>query len=160
MRVGTLVMLRECLPSHKHARLIRSQRSHGHARTNPFIHSLIIHLPIHWCIHSTIHRFLHLYDSLRPSNLLVHSMSLSFPHSLICPTACRHMMGGYLVTVSSCWCPPPPLLCLVICISVCPNFCFYNLLLPLIGVMMFYERIKCVCFLTSMSFFRTVLFHL
>lgn len=50
--------------------------------------------------------------------------------------------------------------CSVICISMCPNFGFHNLHLPLIGVLMFNARIKCECFLISMSLFRTVLFHL
>ena len=163
MRVGTLVTWRECLPSYKHAGWLRSQRSHGHARTDPFIHSSSTHLPIHRYIHSTIHRFLHPYDSLRPSNLLmsnplIHSMSLSFAHYFICSTACRHMMCGYLVGhfyLLMC----PLLLCLVTCISVCHKFGFYNLHLPLIGVLMFYARIKCEWFLIAMSFFRTVLFE-
>ena len=147
MRVEKLVY-GVTLPSYEHS--IRSQRSHGHAHTKSFIHSSSTHLTIHRYIHSTIHRFFHLYDSLRPYNLSIYSYIQWASHFLIYSFTQQHADTWWvaiLLPFLPADVPPPLLLCSEIGISMCPNFSFNNLHLLLIGVLMFYARIKCECFL-------------
>ena len=149
MRKGKLVTWRRCLPCLPTIRAqhsIKWYRSHWHAGTSSFIHSLILHTsPIYRCIHSTTQSF-----------SFIRSSSFSFLHIPLHSFAQQHA-DTWWVAILPCD-DSPPWLCLVICISMCPNFGFCNLHLLLVGVLVFSARIKCEYFLTPLPFFRTVHF--